>query len=303
MSIFIIIFYTLSITYIMKKGKGFMMKKGISIWSFAETDLKKCFELAKEAGFDGVEVALDETGLVSLKSTEEELLSVKAMAEAAGVELYSVATGLYWAYNYTSESEENRERAKEITRKQLWVASVLGCDTILVVPGAVNVAFETDGEIVDYDVAYERALDALKELAPYAEELRVNIAVENVWNKFLLSPLEMRDFIDKVNSDYVGSYFDVGNVIYCGYPEQWIKILGNRIKKVHFKDYRRNTGSLDGFVDLLSGDVDYISVMKTFEQIGYDNWATAEMLPPYKQYPETILYNTSNAMDKILRRK
>ena len=225
------------------------------------------------------------------------------MAKKAGIELYSVATGLYWTYNYTSANPENREKAKAITRKQLEVASWLGCDTILVVPGAVQVAFEPGSEVVDYDVAYERALEALKELAPYAEELKVSIAVENVWNKFLLSPMEMRDFIDKVGSPYVGSYFDVGNVVYCGYPDQWIKILGSRIKKVHFKDYRYNVGSLDGFVDLLAGDVDYVAVMDALSKVGYDNWVSAEMLPPYRQYPETILYNTSNAMDKILGRK
>ena len=279
------------------------MKKGISIWSFAEPDLEKCFALAKDAGFDGVEVALDEKGLISLESTQEDALKVKAMAEKAGIELYSVATGLYWAYNYTSENAENRAKAKEITKKQLQVAAWLGCDTILVVPGAVNVAFEPGSEIVDYDVAYDRALEALKELAPVAEELKVSIAVENVWNKFLLSPLEMRNFIDEVGSKFVGAYFDVGNVIYCGYPQHWIKILGDRIKKVHFKDYRYSVGGLDGFVDLLAGDVDYIGVMAAFEKIGYDNWVTAEMLPPYAQYPETILYNTSNAMDKILGRK
>jgi len=279
------------------------MKKGISIWSFAEPDIKKCFKLAKDAGFDGVEVALDENGPVSLASTKEEMLELKAYAESLGLKLYSVASGLYWSYNYTSEVEANREKAKSITRKQLEIASWLGCDTILVVPGAVNVAFEPGSEIVEYDVVYERALAALKELAPYAEELKVSIGVENVWNKFLLSPVEMADFIDKVGSDYVGSYFDVGNVLYIGYPEHWIKALGSRIKKVHFKDYRREAGGLCGFVDLLSGDVNWPAVMAQFEKVGYDGWVTAEMLPPYTYYPETIIYNTSNAMDKILGRK
>ena len=92
------------------------MKKGISIWSFAEPDLKKCFELAKDAGFDGVEVALDEKGIISLESTKEDILSVKEMARKAGIELYSVASGLYWTYNYTSENEENRKKAIEITK-------------------------------------------------------------------------------------------------------------------------------------------------------------------------------------------
>jgi len=278
------------------------MKKGISIWSFAETDLEKCMQLAKDAGFDGIELALDEHGPVSMDSTKEDILKVKAMAEKIGLELYSVACGLYWTYNYTSANAENVARAKEITKKQLDVASWLGCDTILVVPGAVEVAFDP-GEVVEYDVAYNRALEALKELAPYAEKLGVSIGVENVWNRFLLSPMEMAEFIDKVGSDYVGSYFDIGNVLFSGYPEHWIKILNKRIKKVHFKDYRRAAGDLHGFVDLLSGEVNWPAVMQKLDDIGYDNWVTAEMLPPYTHYPETIIYNTSNAMDKILRRK
>lgn len=278
------------------------MKKGISIWSFAETDLRKCMELAKDAGFDGLELALDEHGLVSMDSTEEDLAKVKAMAEEIGIELYSVACGLYWTYNYTSANAENVARAKEITKKQLWVASKLGCDTILVVPGAVEVAFDP-GEVVEYDVAYNRALEALRELAPVAEELKVSIGVENVWNRFLLSPMEMADFIDKVGSDYVGSYFDVGNVLFSGYPEHWIKILNKRIKKVHFKDYRRKAGDLHGFVDILAGEVNWPAVMEQFEKIGYDGWVSAEMLPPYANYPEAIIYNTSFAMDKILGRK
>lgn len=277
------------------------MKKGISIWSFAEPDLRKCMLLAKNAGFDGVELALDEHGPVSMDSTKEDIMKVKAMAEEVGIELYSLACGLYWTYNYTSANKENVKRAKEITRKQLQVAAWLGCDTILVVPGAVEVAFDP-GEVVEYDVAYERALEALRELAPVAEELNVHIGVENVWNRFLLSPMEMRDFIDKVGSTHVGSYFDVGNVLYSGYPEHWIKILNKRIKKVHFKDYRRAAGDLYGFVDLLAGEVNYPAVMAQLENIGYDNWVTAEMLPPYIHYPETILYNTSNSMNKILGR-
>jgi len=276
------------------------MKKGISIWSFAESDLGKCFKLAKEAGFDGVELSLDETGLVSLESTEEDLKKVRQMADEAGVELYSIASGLYWSYNYTSADAAIRDKAKEITKKQLEVAKALGCDTILVVPGAVKVAFDPSSELVDYDVAYERAKSALKELAPIAEKLEVAIGIENVWNEFLLSPLEMKQFIDEIDSPYVGSYFDVGNVLFCGYPQQWIKILGKRIKKVHFKDYRKE---LHGFVDLLSGDVDYIAVTEALKEAGYDNWVTAEMIPPYKQFPETILFNTSYAMDKILGRK
>ena len=108
--------------------------------------------------------------------------------------------------------------------------------------------------------AYERSLEAFTSLKSYAEAAKVNIGLENVWNKFLTSPLEMRDFIDKIDSEYVGSYFDVGNVLYNGYPEHWIKALGKRIKKVHFKDYRKDPGGINCFVPILSGDVDYAGV-------------------------------------------
>lgn len=279
------------------------MKKGISIWSFAGGTLEENFKLAKEAGFDGVEVALALDGEINLDSTKEDLLKIKAQAKAAGIELYSVASGLYWQFSITSNDEAEREKAKACVRKQLWTASVLGCDTILVVPGHVSVSFAPELGVVDYDVAYERSLAAFNELKKDAEQLKVSIALENVWNNFLLSPLEMRDFIDKIGSDYVGSYFDVGNVLYSGYPEQWIKILGKRIKKVHFKDYKKSVGSLDGFVDLLGGDVNWENVKGALDAVGYNGWVTGEMLPPYTYYPETILFNTSNSMDKIIRRK
>ncbi len=279
------------------------MKKGISIWSFAETDLEKCFQLAQDARFDGIELALDEVGSVSLASTKEDMENIKELAKKYSLQLYSIASGLYWKSNYTASDKGVREKAKAITKKQLELASYLGCESILVVPGSVGIDFEPDSEVIDYDIAYDRCLEALLELAPVAEQYKVHLAIENVWNKFLLSPLEMRDIIDKVNSPYVGSYFDVGNTLYCGYPEQWIKILGSRIKKVHFKDYKRAVGTLDGFVDLLAGNVNYIKVIEALNNIGYKGWVTAEILPPYTLYPETILYNTSNAMDKILGRK
>lgn len=278
------------------------MKKGISIWSFAGGTLAENFRLAKEAGFDGVEVAIAEDGEINLASTEAEMKKIAADAKAAGIELYSVASGLYWTYSLTSDDPAMREKAKACVRKQLQVAAWLGCDTILVVPGAVSVSFAPELGVVDYAAAYERSLEAFRELAKDAERLGVSIGLENVWNNFLLSPLELRDFIDKVGSDFVGSYLDVGNVLYTGYPEQWIRILGKRIKKVHFKDYRRAVGSLDGFVDLLAGEVNWKAVTAAFAEVGYDGWATGEMIPPYAQYPETILLNTSKAMDKILGR-
>lgn len=274
------------------------MKKGINIWSFRAQPLREAFCLAKQAGYEGVELAIAESGEINLESTEEEMRLIKSQAEEAGIELYSVATTLYWKYLFTSSDPQIRSKAIAIAKKQIEVAAWLGCDTVLVVPGAVGVDFIPDCELVDYDVAYERALVAMKELAPYAEEKKVAIAIENVGNRLLMSPLEVRDFIDRVNSPFVGAYFDVGNILRNGYPEQWIRILGTRIKKIHIKDFKKASNS---FVNLMEGDVNFPAVMAALEQIGYCDWITAEVGPLYKYYPDMLLYTTSLAMDRIMK--
>ena len=279
------------------------MKKGISIWSFPAQTLNESFALAKKAGFEGVEVALDEkNGEITLSSTEKDLLEVKKQANDNGIELYSVASGLYWSYFLNDDDEAQRSKAQDIVKKQLEVASVLGCQTILVIPGCVNADFAAPGKVMDYERCYNRSLESINKVKDYAAQYKVEIGLENVWNKFLLSPLEMRNFIDAVDSEWVGSYFDVGNTLYCGYPEHWINALGKRIKKVHFKDYRVQAGGLHGFVDLLAGDVNYPAVVEALNGIGYDGWVTAEMIPNYKYHTETIIYNTSKSMDAILGR-
>ena len=278
------------------------MKKGINIWSFKSgMTIAECMTMAKDAGYDGIELSLNEEGELSLNSTEKDILKIKEMAENEGIEIASLATGLYWSYPATSSDPAIRQKSKDIVRKQLEFAALLGTDGILVVPGAVA-GLAPGSEVVQYDVAYERALEAFTELKEDAESYKVSIGLENVWNKFLLSPLEMRDFVDKINSPYVGVYFDVGNVIYSGYPEHWIRILGKRIKKVHFKDFRRAVGTLDGFVDLLAGDVNFPEVVKALEEVGYNDYVTAEMIPNYIHYTNQIIYNTSKSMDKILGR-
>lgn len=280
------------------------MKKGISIWSFPAMSLNDSFALAKKAGFEGVEVALDEkNGEITLNSTEKELLEIKKQAENNGIELYSVASGLYWSYFLNDDDEKVRIKARDIAKKQLECASVLGCETILVIPGCVNAEFAAPGKVLDYETSYYRSLESINKVKEYAAQYKVEIGLENVWNKFLLSPLEMRSFIDAVDSEWVGSYLDIGNTLAFGYPEHWISTLNKRIKKVHFKDYRTEAGGLHGFVDLLAGDVNYPAVVEMLGKVGYDGWVTAEMIPNYKYHTETIIYNTSNAMDAILGRK
>ncbi len=294
-----------------------LMKKGINIWSFDQSySIEKCMSIAKDAGFEGIELALSAKGPLSMNSTDEEIIAIRETAKEIGLSINSLATGLYWQFSLTSNREDIRSKAKQLVKRQLDVAALLEVDCILACPGTVGVDFKPEdvvpdanevdffagSEVIDYDVAYMRAKDAFIELAPYAAQKKVFIGIENIWNKFLLSPLEMKNFIDEINSPWVGAYLDVGNMMLFGYPEHWIKILGSRIKKVHFKDFRREAKGLAGFVDLLAGDVDWVKVVDEFMKIGYQGWANAEMCPTYKLYTDQMIYNTSASMDRILRR-
>ena len=279
------------------------MKKGISRWAFPdEMPLSEIFLTAKKAGFDGVEVTMDIDGELSPDTTDEEVSVIKAAAETAGIELYSVAASVYWSVSLVADDEAERQKAKEYVKKQLHLAKLLGCDTILVIPGHTGVDFAPELGIVDYSTAYIRAVEAAKELAPFAEESGVVICMENVWNKFLVSPLEMNKFLDEVGSSYVKSYFDVGNTMQCGYPVHWIRILKDKIKAVHLKDFKCSIGNLDGFCELLTGDVDYKGVMEAFETVGYDGWVTSEVMSGEGTLNEFIK-RTSDAMDKIIRKE
>ena len=279
------------------------MKKSISIWSFPfDWPLDRKLKVAADAGFAGFEVDLTEDGPVNLKSDAKALAAVRKKVEAAGLELSGLATGLYWGANAASADPAVRAKAAGILEAEIGCAAGLGLDVILVVPGAVGVDFIPGGEVVPYDLAYERAAKFVAAALPAARKAKVTICIENVWNKFLLSPLEMSAFIDGFQRDRVGAYFDAGNALLVGYPEQWIKVLGKRIRRVHFKDFRRAVATVDGFCDLLSGDVDWPAVMKALREAGYDGWVAAEMIPPvpfYKHCPEVLAANTSRAMDAI----
>ena len=281
-----------------------MIKKGINVWSFpAGISFKDMFTIAKDAGFEGIELSLSENGHLGLKSSEKEILEIKNMAKDIGLEIPSFASDLAWGNPLTSSNEKIRENGLNYLKRQIEVASILGADTVLLVPGYVGVDFIPDSEVVYYEDAYKRAKEYISKAVDTAEKYKVSIGIENVWNKFLISAIEMRNFIDEFKSDYIGSYLDVGNVIYMGYSEQWIKVLGKRIKKIHFKDFRREVGTLGGFVDLLAGDVNYPAVLEALNEIGYDSYCTGEMIPGYKYYPYQLIYNTSSSMDAILNRK
>jgi hexulose-6-phosphate isomerase len=164
----------------------------------------------------------------------------------------------------------------------------------------VGTEFASRPECIRYDIAYERAAEAFSVLSRDAEREGVKIGIENVWNRFLLSPVETARLVDEVGSPFFGVYFDVGNVIYIGYPEQWIEILGKRIFKIHLSDYRYSQAGLGAFVDLFAGDVNFPAVAKALKQTGYDDWLTVEMLPNYKQFPHVSIFSSKSAVDTIL---
>jgi hexulose-6-phosphate isomerase len=277
-----------------------IMKIGASYWMFgggleAQLPVVDAMRQAKGLGFDSIELCIASQGVLTHETTQAECEKILESAGEIGIEISSVASGQSWETSPTSSDPAVRDGMLEFTQKALQVTNWLGTDAYLLVPGAVDVFFLPDAEVIPYEVCYQRAKEFVGKLVPMAEETGVSLCIENVWNKFLLSPLEMRDFIDSFGSDKVGSYFDVGNVLLTGFPDQWIRILVNRIKRVHIKDFKKSTGTAEGFVDLLEGDVDFESVKKALAEIGYDGYVTAEMLPFESGRPE----KTAKAMKKI----
>ena len=278
------------------------MKISASYWIFdggldGTLPIKSAMEQASKMGFEGIELGIASQGVLTHNTSQAECVEIVREAEKHGLEISGVASGESWTTSPTANDEDVRKKIIDFTQKALQITHWLGSDAYLFVPGAVEVFFLPDAEVIPYDVCYQRASEAISQLVPVAEKLGVAIAVENVWNKFLLSPLEMREFIDNFNTSQVGVYFDVGNVLLTGYPDQWIRILGSRIKRVHIKDFKLSVGNADGFVDLLEGDVDFEAVKQALSEINYDGYVTAEMIPFTPGRPE----KTAAAMKKIFK--
>ena len=278
------------------------MKISASYWIFEGglegiLPISDAMEQASQLGFDAIELGIASQGVLTHQTTQAECEIISEQALQHELEISGVASGESWGCSPTPSDAKVRETILDFTQKALQVTQWLGTDAYLFVPGAVDVFFLPEAEVVPYDVCYDRATQAISQLLPTAEKLGVSVAVENVWNKFLLSPLEMRDFIDYFQSEKVGAYFDVGNVLLTGYPDQWIRILDSRIKRVHIKDFKRSIGTADGFVDLLEGDVDFVAVKKALAEINYDSYVTAEMIPYTPGRPE----KTAVAMKEIFK--
>ena len=262
------------------------MKKGLTqICLGQESLIKDTLQLCRDTGYQGLEILLTEQGELTTRSGPAEYTEIRRMADTANIELTSICG----FGSLTDDDPSVVANGKTIIRAMLAAAEGLGIDTVLVTGGRVN-------EKVAYDVAYDRLFSAIRELSADAERRRVNIALENIWNKLLLSPLEFRDFIDKIGSEYVGCYFDTANVMLYGYPEQWIRILGKRIKKVHFKDFKIDHEERRyEWTQLMEGAVGWPAVMRELRAIGYDDYVITEVCGDRETYAETC-----RIMDKIL---
>ena len=237
------------------------MKIGITQIIISSMSLDESLDLCKEAGYEAIELSFREGGQLDIDMSELDIKKVGQKCAAAGVEISSLIGGYSNGGNMLSLDPEARKNCSKSVKRILEIAGTLGVDGMLLHPGQLTSAGT-------YQEAWDGFLEELKELAPVAESHKAAICVENVWNKFLLSPKEMREFVDAAGSDYVGAYLDTANMMAYGYPEHWVRELGKRLKKVHFKDFKRGEHK---FANLLDGDTDWPLLMKEFRNVGYDS--------------------------------
>jgi hexulose-6-phosphate isomerase len=257
------------------QGPGGRFRKGICQNIFPKgMSLEKCFEETKKAGFDGIEFPIG--GEIKLASTAEDLKRVRGAARASGVEILAL-----WASEAVSENWLNhpdpaaRARGVEGLKRAIEIAQAMGVGALLTIPGRVGSGARL---VVGYDDTWKRSTEEMHKVVPAAAQAKVALCIENVWNKFLVSPLEMRAFVDQFKSPWVQAFFDIGNVMQFGYPEDWILTLGRRVRRVHLKDYKLSARAEQGrFVGLLEGDVNWKAVMAALVKVDYRGWLSPEI--------------------------
>lgn len=275
------------------------MKKSINGWSFPATyTFEDCLRTAKAAGFDAVEFNLDKKNdghSFTMESTDEEILTVRALFERYGLTPVSVSSSLHGGRWGKSDASEVA-LAMQVLKQQLHIAKLLGADTILLVPGGMS------GDIT-LAASRENSIRNLRAAIPMISESGVTVGLENVWNGFFLSPYDMLSFLDELDSPAFGLYFDMGNMIAFSTSAYWTEIVGKRIAKLHVKDFKRNGGLNSGgaFCDLLKGDADFPAVMAALKQAGFDGYLTAEVFKTEAAQPwEEFFASVSKAEDEII---
>ena len=279
------------------------MIKGISYLSFENglsnnESIESALSQTKMHGFEALELSVSSEGVISTNSSKAECEMIRKRIDDSGVFVDSIATGMSWGVSPTSDDESIRKKSISLHQDALKVASYLDCKALLFVPGVVKSPISP--EIVRYDRALDRLREAINQMLPIAEDLNVDLCMENVWNGFFYSPIELRDFVDSFDSDRLGVYLDIGNLIgYQQHPPHWVELLNSRIKRVQIKDFQENfdwTGSFS-FCDIGAGDVPWKETIEALSTIEYKSTIIAEMLP----WDETILSRTSAAMDQLFK--
>jgi len=260
------------------------MKKGVNAWIYPSNfGVDEVLSSSKKVGFDGVELNLSEE---MLKLNRGERATIHDKANSLGLELPSLCTSLFWKYNLASPDEHIRRKSIEIIRYGCEFASDIGAKVFLVVPAVAT-------REVSYVDMWDLSKKSIIEASRFAEEHGVIIGVENVWNKFLYSPLEFRRFIGEINHPNVKVYFDVGNVFFLGFPEQWIKHLADLIVCVHVKDFQLSTLQ---FRPIFEGDIQWQGVMRALKEVGYNGYLNVE-IGPYPGHPLKAAIDSKAALD------
>jgi hexulose-6-phosphate isomerase len=289
--------------------KHYEMKKSINLWAFPypqRMNLRECLQLAKEAGFDGIELNYDLDNDLSPKSGTKEYEAIRKMASEIGIAISGLCSFLFWPYSFASNDAAARQRGLELAGKMVQAAHDLGTENLLVVPGAVHIPWIKDHDPVAIDVCDQRARQGVEKILPLAEKLGVYLNIENIFfNNYLITPQEMNAFVDRFKSKYVRVHFDTGNIMLFSFPEYWIPLLGDRIKNIHFKEFtKKGTDfSLESFRTLLDGTTNWPAVMDALDKIGYRGYLTFEYFHPFQHYPEALVYQASDALDRMLGRK
>ncbi|MCD6562302.1 MAG: sugar phosphate isomerase/epimerase [Thermoproteales archaeon] len=259
------------------------MKKGLNLWTVfgfsysGKPSIEEILEKAKEFGYDGIEFVFDDALLDLAKISKDDRKRYVEKVESLGLQIPSVASGVFWKYNLGSTDEKLREKGRQYVKGGIDLAVDLGARVVLVVPAVAD-------PNIPYEKIYSLSVEEFKELSRYAEDRGIIIGLENVWNKFLYSPLEFRRYLDEINSEYVAAYFDIGNIVALGYHEHWIKLLKGKIAMVHVKDFDVNVGNINGFRHIGKGSIDWKKVISLLKEAGYDDFLNVECPPEF--YPD-----------------
>ncbi|MEW6233855.1 MAG: sugar phosphate isomerase/epimerase family protein [Candidatus Omnitrophota bacterium] len=240
-------------------------------------------KMAVDVGFQGIEA-----GTIN---DPKQVEALKEAANSAGIEIHSIMNAIHWDFPFSSPNPDDIDKGMKGMETSLRNAKALGATTVLLVPGVVTPK-------VRYADAYTRSQTHIRKLLPLAQELGIIIGIENVWNNFLLSPLEFARYVDEFNSPFLKAYFDAGNIVKYGFPQDWIRTLGPRIVKVHIKGYKKLDSGWQ-WTNVRDGSIDWPEVRSAFEEIGYNGYMTAELGGGDRDY----LADLSQRMDLIIAGK